>query len=466
MLDLVPNHSSNESQWFLDSVSQANGKDDWYVWRIPKGYDAQNNPLPPNNWRSLFGGSAWTFNEARGQFYLHQFGVFQPDLNYNNTEVVNQMKDVIRYWLGFGVDGFRVDAVPFIAETNYSSDEPEIQGCEPTDAYSCLDHIYTMDQDLTYEILEQFAAVLQEQNANYSSSVKVQFVEAYTTVNATMRYYTNHSNPFNFLMVTSVDKNTNATELQNLTQSYLEALPEGAWPNWVIGNHDNSRVGTRMGSDLIDAMNMLVLLLPGTPVTYNGEEIGMTDGFVRVDQYRDPNTPNRDPERTPMQWNTSVNAGFSTNVTDPYLPVNPNYWEVNVATETSNEPSHLSVYKQLVALNKELAASTSTNLTSAVLSDWVFAFLRDNYLVVVNLNNEVETFALNALNFSIGDSVTVKIPSINSLNFKVSDSISTSTNISLYPRSGVVFTTTSSAAAVTAAISLLLASVCLSLRRL
>ncbi|BES96502.1 alpha-glucosidase [Nesidiocoris tenuis] len=446
MLDLVPNHTSNDSAWFQDSVNQRNNRSDWYVWQNPGSYSGDGSPMPPNNWVSLFGGSAWTYNEVRKQYYLHQFGDFQPDMNYENEQLREAMKNVIRFWLGKGVDGFRVDAVPYIAETNYTSNEPVLStpGCDSSNpSYDCLDHTLTKDQPYTFDVLKMFAQLFEEQNSSYSANPKVQFLEAYTTLDVTMKYYSNHSNPFNFLMISNVNENTNATTLNSLIQQYMQALPANAWPNWVTGNHDNPRIGTRMGSDLIDAMNMMDLLLPGTPVTYNGEEIGMTDGFIMPSQRKDTANPSRDPERTPMQWNSTINAGFSTNTTSLYLPINPNYWQINVDTETKQTPSHLTIYKDLVTLNKKLA-DNKENLSTTAFNDWVFAFKRSDYVVVINLNNEVETFQLKDLKLTSQDSLTVEIPSLNAISFKKSQSVSTSANVTFTPRSGVVFSLKSS----------------------
>ncbi|BES96501.1 alpha-glucosidase [Nesidiocoris tenuis] len=464
LLDMVPNHTSNQSQWFIDSIHRKNNKDDWYVWKDPKGKDSNGKPIPPNNWVSRFGGSAWEYNDVRNQFFLHQFEVAQPDLNYDNPEVMKGMESVVRFWLSKGVDGFRMDAVPFVGESNYDSDEPPIPGCTPAGSWECYNHIYTQNQNSTYDVTNHFAAVLNEDNKSFSAAPKVQFIEAYTDTESVNRYYQSKSTvPFNFLMISNVKRDTNAKSLEQQVQQYLKSLPANAWPNWVIGNHDNSRIGTRMGPELIDAMNMLLLLMPGTAISYNGEEIGMTDGVVKPSERRDPTADSRDPCRTPMQWNTSPNAGFSTNGTSLYLPVNPNFESINVETETKIQPSHLSIYEELVKLHKEIIGSPK-DISSSVFNDWVFAFKREKYLVIINLNNLEETLTLEQLKLDLGKKVQVKIVSLGGSIRQNETEFSTHDTITLFPRTGLVFEAKSAASTIFASSMLVILSMCRALR--
>uniref|UniRef100_A0A0A9WEU2 alpha-glucosidase n=1 Tax=Lygus hesperus TaxID=30085 RepID=A0A0A9WEU2_LYGHE len=442
ILDFVPNHTSNESQWFIDSVNSAHGKADWYVWKQPKGYegDDKSKPIPPNNWRSTFGGSAWKYVEARQQFYYHMFGDYQPDLNYDNPEVLEAMKGAIRFWLEKGIDGFRMDAVPYLKEINYDKNEPPT--CSDESDYNCLDHIYTMNLQGTHDVLNAFDEVLREQKF-VVNGVRAMWVEAYNNITELMTYYGNVSSPFNFQYISYLNKNSNAAVFQKLTTDYMNAL-KGRWPNWVVGNHDNSRVGTRMGSDLIDTMTILTQLLPGTSITYYGEELGMTDTLIQPGQRQDwASNPPRDPERTPMQWNSSTNAGFS-NSSHLYLPVNPNYFEVNVATE-SKAPSHLDLYKKVVKLHKEHVGTSQDKFDTATYQDWVFAFQRPGLLVVSNLNNIETTMSIDQLKLpTTPDSLTVELASLNA-NITEGTSIKSNTNITLTPRSTIVFNTNSAA---------------------
>ncbi|KAF6207152.1 hypothetical protein GE061_018391 [Apolygus lucorum] len=452
ILDFVPNHTSNESQWFIDSMNSANGKDDWYVWRQPKGYDG-DQPIPPNNWRSTFGGSAWKYVESRKQFYYHEFGDYQPDLNYNNKDVLEAMKEALRFWLRKGIDGFRMDAVPYLIESNYDKNEPI--ACSDDSDYNCLDHIYTMNQQGTHDVLNAFDSVLREQQF-VVNGVRAMWVESYNNITELMTYYGNVSSPFNFQYISYLNKNSNATVFQSLTMDYMNAL-KGRWPNWVVGNHDNSRVGTRMGPDMIDTMNILTQLLPGTSITYYGEELGMLDAIIQPGQRRDwASNPPRDPERTPMQWNATTNAGFS-NSSSLYLPVNPNYYEVNVAVE-SKAPSHLDLYKKVVKLHKKHVGTSLDKFATTTYQDWVFAIQRPGLLIVSNLNNIEITMSIDKLQLPTKpSSLTVELASLNA-NITEGTSINSNANITLTPRSTIVFNTNSAASFGVSTILLLLAS--------
>lgn len=344
-MDLVPNHSSIEHPWFNASRHGQEPERDYYVWKDPK--DRKGDDIfPPNNWLSAFDGdSAWEYDEIRKQFYLHHFGKYQADLNYSNPKLVEAMKDNMRFWLDLGVDGFRVDTPGFLAEHPDFPDEPWIENCTSSLKYNCLEHIYTTNQPRTYEVLHQFQEMLEKE---YNSD-KYMILEVFAPWDQWKGYYGPLMAPFNFLLVNDLWKDTNAKKLQSIVSDYMTNIPKGIWPNWVLGNHDNTRVATRMGVDAVDATNMLILLLPGTSINYQGEEIGMEDGHVR--KYEILDCCNRDPQRTPMQWTSGTNAGFSTG-NKTWLPVNSNYWNINVETQSHDSKSHLSTYKRLATATK------------------------------------------------------------------------------------------------------------------
>ncbi|XP_005175974.2 maltase A3-like [Musca domestica] len=377
IMDFVPNHSSDENVWFQKSVNREKGYEDYYVWH--DGYvDENGQRQPPSNWLQAFRGSAWEWNEKRQQYYLHQFAVKQPDLNYRNPDVVAQMKRVLTYWLDRGVAGFRVDAVPWMFEvlpnatTGLYPDEP-LSGLYPDDPlnFDYLSHIYTQDQPETIDMVYQWRQLLDDYQRIHGGETRVLMIETWSNINEVMKLYGNRTRqgaqiPFNFQFIAGGHADLDNTDLGadgfvNIIGKWMDNMPAGKTANWVMGNHDRSRVGTRYGDKRIDLMNMLQMFLPGASVTYMGEEIGMIDTPLSWEESVDPAACNadpetydqfsRDPERTPFQWSTEANAGFSTNEST-WLPVNPYYLVTNVETERAKPKSHLNVYKQMSELRQ------------------------------------------------------------------------------------------------------------------
>ncbi|XP_023718249.2 probable maltase isoform X2 [Cryptotermes secundus] len=411
VLDFVPNHSSNLHEWFQKSVKREVPYADYYIWADAKGFGTEATPIPPNNWRSVFGGSAWEWNQERRQFYLHQFLKEQPDLNYRNPLVLEEMKNVMQFWLDQGVDGFRLDAVAHLFEDEDLRDEM-VKDEDATDEYSQLDHKYTFNLPEVLDVLREFRIVLDKNSEN---ATKIMMTEAYMPVEKLMAYYGNKSHPIahfplNFALISASQKNITAQSIYTAVSTWMNNLPKGAWPNWVIGNHDNSRAATRFGAELVDAINMIALLLPGTPVTYNGEEIGMEDADVSWEQTKDTAGINagpkkykqfsRDPERTPMQWDAGINAGFS-NANQTWLPVNTNYKTLNVESQLNEKWSHIKVYKQLTEARKTEAIMNG-GLDIHILEDSVLVYTRvregfPGYVVVVNFAPDTVTVDITNL---------------------------------------------------------------------
>ncbi|XP_049798365.1 uncharacterized protein LOC126230929 [Schistocerca nitens] len=406
LMDFVPNHSSDEHEWFQKSSNISDPEydkyEDYYVWLEGKVGEDGVTPEPPNNWANLFNGeSAWEWNNDRQQYYLHQFHKAQPDLNYNNTEVVEGMKDFMRFWLEKGVDGFRMDAVPHLFEDGLFRDEEEVDGG--------LTSRYTKHQDGTYDMVRQWREVVEAFGTD-----KLMMTEAYGTYEEVVRYYGNDSSPgahfsFNFVFITDVNNQSDATTFKSAVDDWLEAtVNQGLWSNWVIGNHDQPRVASRYSPELVDGMNMLVTLLPGTAVTYNGEEIGMEDNYdMTCDVAHDPQGchdgvtlgRSRDPCRTPFQWDNTTSAGFSSNETT-WLPVHENYETLNLEAQKAAERSHFKVYQKLAAARKQRVVQRGVTETFALGS--VFAFTRtlageDSLLVAVNLGTENQSVDLKAM---------------------------------------------------------------------
>ncbi|CAH2107034.1 unnamed protein product [Euphydryas editha] len=422
VLDYVPNHTSNESDWFIRSANRESGYEDYYVWTDGVNDTATGELKPPNNWVSQFRKSAWEFNSARGQYYLHQFVIGQPDLNYRNDKVQQEMKDVLRFWLDLGVSGFRVDAVNRLYEAdprNYGGRYPDeplsgINGTVPDD-YEYLNHIYTQDLNETYDVVYNWRDVLDEYIA-IQGEYKIMMTEAYTDLNNMIRYYgtntRNGSIPFNFSFLGDINSSSNAWDIKVVIDKWMTYMPNGKTANWVNGNHDQSRLASRQGLERVDAMNMLALILPGVAITYQGEEIGMTDGYVSWEDTKDPQACNtddninyykksRDPSRTPYHWDSSNNAGFSDTTGKTWLPVAENYRTVNLAKQMNDPKSHYQFYKDVVQVRRN-AAVREGDLDTRALSEFVLVVTRllPNYpgvLGVVNLSEKSQELDLSSL---------------------------------------------------------------------
>ncbi|KOC69745.1 Alpha-glucosidase [Habropoda laboriosa] len=401
-LDLVPNHSSDKHEWFYKSLQNIKPYNDYYVWH--KGRVLKNGTIvAPNNWVSVFGGPAWTWRDERQAYYFHQFTKEQPDLNYNNQKLVREMKEVIRFWLRKGVDGFRVDAVNHLCEDTRYLDEPLTGDTNDPNNYGYTEKIYSKDQLQTYKIVLGWRQVMEE-----FEQPRFMMMEAYTNVSMTMRYYAYGAHyPFNFGLITDMQKNSTAADFKNMVDSWMSNMPAGSIPNWVAGNHDKPRLATRFGPKRARAVTLISLLLPGVSVTYNGEEIGMEDTWISWEDTVDPSGCNagkdgyesasRDPARTPFQWDDSTSAGFSTNP-KTWLRVNDNYRTVNLAAEKEDSQSYYNFYKKVSSLKKSNNFKGG-KLVTKLLNKNVFAFARDSrstgYYVVINFGDKDEIVDLS-----------------------------------------------------------------------
>uniref|UniRef100_A0A336M5S6 alpha-glucosidase n=1 Tax=Culicoides sonorensis TaxID=179676 RepID=A0A336M5S6_CULSO len=436
ILDFVPNHSSDENEWFIKSAAKDPDYKDFYVWHPGRPNPNGGQPLPPSNWISLFRGSAWHWHETRQEYYLHQFHYKQPDLNYRNPKVVETMKGVLKFWLNLGVDGFRIDAVPTLFEVDKSSngdypDEPRNSWNNDPNDPSYLNHIYTQDQPETIDMVYQWRTVMDDFQKENGGDTRVIMTESYSAINIVMQYYGNSTHegahmPFNFQIIMSLNNNSNAYELKRICDTWMLNMPKGRTPNWVMGNHDQNRVGSRIGSDRIDMMNMVLLSLSGASVTYMGEEIGMIDVWISWKDTKDPQACNtnssvywkysRDPERTPFQWNNTISAGFST-TNNTWLPVSPYYNETNVMNEDKTDKSHLKIYEKLMKLRQTDTFKYGSLYTESVNQN-IFAIVRaldgaDTYITLINYWNEHENVDISHLG-DFEHSLTYEIVSTNS----------------------------------------------------
>ena len=403
ILDFVPNHTSNQHPWFNESQkSRNNPMRDWYVWA-----DGVNGG-PPNNWQSVFSGSAWKYDNTTDQYYLHQFLPEQPDLNYWSADVIKSMKDVLTFWLDKGVDGFRLDALKFLLEDPLLRNESCIlkDSYKPdcnSPSYEDLNHTFTENFPGIHDIVKDWRELID----SYSDegSVKVMVGEVYDDIPTVMSYYGDMDEcdfPFNFLLVGLPRKNWTGTGVNVTVSKWLDASPNGVWPNWVVGNHDNPRIASKLGVEKSALITMLLLTLPGTPTVYYGDELGMTDVFVPFNKTQDPQGINnrnksRDPERSPMQWDNSTYAGFTNGDHLPWLPVAANYTSVNVVKEKSDNGSILNVFRQLAALRGHSSALQGIQYASVYADESLFIYRRGSdsdsqqYVIAVNLGDETVT---------------------------------------------------------------------------
>lgn len=359
VVDLVANHTSSEHPWFLESSrSRESPKRDWYVWRDPGPGGG-----PPNNWRSFFGGPAWTLDPGTGQYYLHQFLPEQPDLNYRNPEVLEAMAEVMRFWIHQGADGFRVDAAWLLVEDDQFRDEPPNPTWrEGMPERGQLLHPYTEDQPGTHAVLRYFRSVLQE----YGDRSLVLIGETYLPFHRLVGYYGTPQAPechlpLNFCLVDLEPHRWSAHHLRSVVDAYLTAVPRWGWPNWVLGNHDRPRVASRLGEDGSKLAHLLLLTLPGTPTLYYGDELGLKDGNISPDRVRDQagfreweGRWSRDACRTPMPWDATRHAGFTTG--EPWLPVNPDFPWRNVEAQQRDPRSFLRLVRELLRLRRSVPA--------------------------------------------------------------------------------------------------------------
>jgi len=297
ILDFVPNHSSDEHEWFNKSANRIKPYDEYYVWH--DGRNVNGTKQPPNNWLSSFGGSAWKFHEDRKQFYLHQFVEGRPDLNYRSAALREEMKNVLTFWMNRGVEGFRIDAINHMYEHPDFLDEPlsNIPGL-PVDDYDTLNHIYTKNLPETYDVLKTWRELMD--NHSKTADTKMILTEAYADFNLTILYYLSGSTvPFNFMFISDLNNKSSATDFKQYIDRWMDNVPDGTEyvANWVVGNHDNHRAASRFGEKRADQLSMLAIVLPGVSVIYNGDEIGMVDRNFTYKETKDPAGCQAGPDR-------------------------------------------------------------------------------------------------------------------------------------------------------------------------
>jgi alpha-glucosidase len=370
IVDLVPGHTSDQHPWFVAArSSRTDPKRDFYVWADPRGGGA------PNNWRAVFKrvGSAWTLDRATGQYYLHHFLPKQPDLNWWNEKVRAAIDDVMRFWLDRGVDGFRVDVASGLIRDERLRDNPRV-------------HLFgrprrrNWDIDEVHEIHRGWRRVLDSYGGDRMAVGEI----GVRDLRRLVRYYGNDDElqlSFNFYFL---EQPWIAERFRSVVEEWERLLPQHAWPDYTLSNHDRSRAVSRYGLERAGVAAVMLLTLRGTPFIYYGEEIGMTD--VPIPAERVVDVDGRDPERTPMQWDASPKAGFTSG--EPWLPLAADHTKRNVAAQRDDPASLFSLYRRLNWLRKTSPALRRGSYRTAPAPRGVFAFTRqaDDERVFVALN--------------------------------------------------------------------------------
>ena len=394
LLDFVPNHTSDQHPWFVESrSSRDNSKRDWYIW-----HDARPDGGLPNNWISDFGGSAWTWDEHTGQYYYHAFLKEQPDLNWRNPEVRAAMLDVLRFWFERGIDGFRIDVLwHLVKDARFRDNPPNPDYREGMGEMHRVLQTNSTDQPEVHDIAADMRAVAERYGG------RLLIGEIYLPVEQLAHYYgldrPEVQLPFNFLLIETAWE---ADTLGAMIARYEAVLPATGWPNWVFGNHDRPRIAGRVGEAQARCAAMLLLTLRGTPTIYYGDELGMLDAVIPQDRVRDPRELRepglglgRDPVRTPLAWDRSAGHGFTRG--EPWLPFGDDAPYANVAAQQHDSGSMLALYRRLLALRREHPSLGIGDFSLVRADDGVLAYERccagERLVIALNLSSEARPFS-------------------------------------------------------------------------
>ena len=471
VMDLVVNHTSDEHAWFQASRDASSDYADWYWWRpARKGCVPGEPDAEPNKWGSYFGGSAWTYDPKRGEYYLHQYSPKQPDLNWENPSVRSAIYKMMNWWMDRGIDGFRMDVITQISKHVDSEGRlPGEDGCQIEDLQAGADGYsspfpFCSDGPRLDEFLREMRAKVFEGREGFLTVGEAPGISANRNTYITDPAHSELDMLFLFNHVDIDCENgtkwnpvpLKLTALKRVMAEQQHAVADSGWASLFFNNHDQPRALSRWGSESSDEMRvrsakaiaMLLHMHRGTPYVYQGEEIGMTNAhFTRLEQYRDLEALNmfkqrveeahiqsaesmmdalakrgRDNSRTPMQWNASKYAGFmpfniqSANNAEPWISVNPNYVDINAAEQMEDSDSVYAFYKYLIALrhSEPIVSAGSWNLVDAD-DECVYAFVRE-------LKSDYEKQEDSAV-----DTVDSADSAVDSAEKSSSDSISNST---------------------------------------
>lgn len=418
IMDLVINHTSDEHPWFIESKKSINNPyRNYYIWK--PGKKQRGKLMPPNNWTSFFTGSAWEQDKTTNEYYLHLFSKNQPDLNYNNPDVLSAVKDIMKFWLDMGIDGFRCDVINVIYKTSLTNGKKRL-ALTGKELYHCQEGCHKILKEIRKDVLSKYdcftvgeavlvttkqAKELCDPNRNELDTVfSFEHVECNQINNKWFKL------PFN------------PKKFMGIIEKWQQEID---WNALYLENHDQPRSVSRFGSEKypVESAKMLatlLLTLRGTPFIYEGQELAMTNpNFSSIEEYQDIeskevwkiakkllfpkwlrlkmlNTTSRDNARTPMQWDSSENAGFTKEGVSPWIKINPNYKNVNAKTESSDSNSVLNWYKNLIALRKTYPQLLGGNFKMLYKSSKIFAFER----VLKGIGDGKDRKTITVLSFS------------------------------------------------------------------
>jgi len=426
IMDLVVNHTSDEHPWFIESRSSSdNPHRDFYIWRKGK------NDLPPNNWGSVFGGSVWEYDERTQEYYLHLFSKKQPDLNWENPRVREEIYKMMKWWFDKGIDGFRMDTVNMFSKVPGLPDGKIIKGYKYGDGSNHFlngPRIHEYLQEMNKKVLSKYDIMTVGETPGTAPQIAAKYVDR-------DRHELNMVFHFELMEIDHDPMNKwkpkewKLTELKKIFTKWHEGLKEKGWNSLFMNNHDQPRMISRFGDNKkyrVELTKMLVTLLhalPGTLFVYQGEEIGMTNiAFDNIEDYRDIETLNfyhemtkkglykekimeaihrisRDNARTPMQWDDSPYAGFTTGT--PWIKINPNYPEINVAHDLKYSNSIFHYYQKIIRLRKENLIMIYGDYQLILEDDeHIYSYLRtlgkDRLLIILNFFSNQTIFNLPA----------------------------------------------------------------------
>ncbi len=411
IFDFMPNHTSSDHPWFLESASsRTNPKRDWYLW-----VDAKGDPeTPPNNWLSNFGGSGWEYSKETDSFYFHTFLASQPDLNLRNHDVRTELRRILKFWLDRGVDGFRCDAAKHLIKDHLFRENPENPAYLPgeMDPFYRLLPVYSQERPERFAILKGFSEMLHR----YPNTFMV--TEDYQRAEDIFPYYSaatfGNLAPLNLEPVLLT---WNIEDWKRNVEFMMQYPSSNQVPTFMLGNHDRPRVASRHGLRRARMLALLGFSIKGLSITYYGEELGMENQHIPPEAIQDPfekQVPGldlgRDMVRTPMRWDTGANAGFTTGT--PWLPMGEDVERVNVEAENKDPQSTLSLYRALIALRKSSEAMLEGSYVPFdTEDDEVYGFERrgdtERLLVLLNFSHEQKTLRVPALRSAFLSSVSV-----------------------------------------------------------
>lgn len=445
VMDLVVNHTSDEHKWFLESrKSKDNPYREFYFWKKGK------NGRPPNNWTSFFSGSAWEYDPLTNEYYLHLFAVKQPDLNWDNPKVRQEIYKMMKWWLDKGIDGFRMDVINLISKVEGLPDDIQGErqgGLVGAKYYANGPKVHQYLQEMNKEVLSKYDIMTVGETPFVTPEIAKLYVE----------YDRNELNMLFHFELMDIDcgnskwdiKPWKLTDFKKIMYKWYLALKDKGWNSLYLNNHDQPRMVSRFGNDKeyrVESAKLLATFLhtwQGTPYIYQGEEIGMTNcKFESIDEFRDIETLNwyndmkkqgksdeklldilnkrsRDHARTPMQWDDTKNAGFTTGI--PWIKVNPNYKEINVKKALEDKNSIFYYYKKLIELRKKYPVIVYGDITMLYEDDEkIFAYTRSygNQRLLVVLN-----FSEDNVNFAVPNEMFTNSPQLLISNYPVNDNI-------------------------------------------